>query len=86
MDKKLECCGYLMVRKSLLIYLAVSTQYRRATDGRTEITTELICAIINVVGSAVPHALSLPVVMSLTHYSAYCDRRCRDVVGRLVVG
>jgi len=38
---KIEWCGYPTVKKSLLIYIyiAVSTHYRRVTDGRTDIFT-----------------------------------------------
>jgi len=34
--EKLEWSGYLMVKKTLMIYLAVLTEYRRVTDGRTD--------------------------------------------------
>ena len=34
---ELEWCGYLMMKKALMICLVVSTEYRRVTDGRTDI-------------------------------------------------
>ena len=37
--KKLEWSGYPTVKKTLMISLAVSTEYRRVTDGRTDVTS-----------------------------------------------
>jgi len=49
--RNLEWCGYPTVRKSSMISLAVSTEYRRVTDRQTDRRTScdsVVCARINV--------------------------------------
>jgi len=40
--EKLEWCGYPTVKKCLMIYLAISTEYRRVTDGQTDRQTYVL--------------------------------------------